>query len=138
MGDPRMVGFVPNDCSLSPLRRMLMRTQPTADIVAGWRDAMPTFMAAYERSGLMPDAEPGTGLSTSMTGVELVDTGRVRIVAPVRALDEDGAVFADGSGERFDANRLLHWFPLPRVPFLDCIQPTSIATICIPTTPAWR
>ena len=117
---PRMVGFVPNDCSLSPLRRMLMRTQSTQQIVAGWRDAMPSFMSAYERSGLMPDGPIEGLLNVNDRLIELADMGRVGVKPEVQAFQGDAVAFSDGSREAYDAVIFCTGFRLPRVPFLGC------------------
>jgi len=117
---PRMIGFVPNDCSVTPLRQMQRQQQSVQEQVKGWRDAMPDYMAAFERSGLMPDVQVKGLINVNDRLIDLVCAQKVQVVPQVASFERNGAVFIDGRQQDFDVIIFCTGYKLPHIPFLGC------------------
>lgn len=99
---PRMLGFVPNDCSVSFLKRFANLRMSRADFVANLRRALPDYMDRYERTGLIPEATVNNAIYISDRIIDHVYQGRVSVCPEITGFDGRRAQFSDGHSEEFD------------------------------------
>jgi 3-oxoacyl-(acyl-carrier-protein) synthase len=99
---PRMAGFVPNDCSISLLRRFANLRMSGTDFIGNLRRALPDYMARYERTGLIPDATINNAIFISDRIVDRVHEGRIAVRPPIAGFNGNVATFSDGHAEEFD------------------------------------
>jgi cation diffusion facilitator CzcD-associated flavoprotein CzcO/3-oxoacyl-(acyl-carrier-protein) synthase len=99
---PRMVGFVPNDCSVSFLKRFANQRMDRTDFIANLRRALPEYMARYERTGLLPEAAINNAILISDRIIDHVSEGRITVRPGIAGFDGCRTVFSDGHSEEFD------------------------------------
>jgi 3-oxoacyl-(acyl-carrier-protein) synthase len=99
---PRMAGFVPNDCSVSFLKRFANLQMSRTDFVANLRRALPEYMARYEQTGLIPEASINNAILISDRVIDHVVEGRVHVRPGILGFDGTRAKFSDGHSEEFD------------------------------------
>ena len=99
---PRMAGFVPNDCSVSFLKRFANFRMSRAEFLAILRGALPEYMARYERTGLIPKDAVNNAIFISDRVVDYVSEGRITVRPEVTRFDGHRAEFSDGHSEEFD------------------------------------
>ena len=99
---PRMAGFVPNDCSVSFLKRFANFRMSRTEFLAILRGALPEYMARYERTGLIPKDAVNNAIFISDRVVDYVSEGRITVRPEVTRFDGYRAEFSDGHSEEFD------------------------------------
>jgi 3-oxoacyl-(acyl-carrier-protein) synthase len=99
---PRMAGFVPNDCSVSFLKRFANLRISRTEFVEILRGALPEYMERYERTGLMPKKAVNNAIYISDRVVVYACDGRITVRPEVVGFDGRRAMFSDGHSEEFD------------------------------------
>lgn len=92
---PRMVGFVPNDCS--SVASLLLRSNRAHD-VERLKYSMPEYFRLYEQSGLLPsrhDLECNPTVHINDNVVRLAAEGRIQVFPAVTSFGERNCQFAD-------------------------------------------
>ncbi|MBK9371591.1 MAG: KR domain-containing protein [Deltaproteobacteria bacterium] len=129
---PRMFGYVPNDCALTPARRLLARRSSAEELIQEWRAAIPEHIQRLEATGLMPRfplSEPMIHVNDQI--VHEVFTGRVVARGAPVEVDESGVRFADGAYDAVDVIVLATGYEPPRFDMLpglslDALYDTSL------------
>ena len=99
---PRMVGFVPNDCSVSFLKRFANLRMSRTDFIANLRRALPDYMQRYEQTGLIPKAAVNNAILISDRVIDHIYEGRITVRPEITRFDGCRAEFSDGRYEEFD------------------------------------
>ena len=99
---PRMLGFVPNDCSVSFVKRFLNSQISRADFIDNLHRALPEYMNRYERTGLIPKAAVNNAIYISDRIIDHVYEERVTVRPEISGFDGCRAQFSDGHSEEFD------------------------------------
>ncbi|MGL6097329.1 MAG: flavin-containing monooxygenase, partial [Fimbriiglobus sp.] len=100
---PRVWGFVPGDTQVTPVGVITGRGAGRDETLRRWKAILPEYMAAYERSGLLPDTDPGAGaLQVNDRVVGLAAAGKVRVSPGFERFDGPDVVFSDGTRARAD------------------------------------
>jgi hypothetical protein len=95
--------------------------------IEGWRQAMPDFMDAYERSGLMPNHPVhGNLLNVNDHLVYQVVEGNVTVYPEIEGFTTNGVRFGDGREKDFDTVIFCTGFKLPNVPYFPDISPADL------------
>ncbi|BBA33899.1 hypothetical protein sS8_1945 [Methylocaldum marinum] len=116
---PRMFGFTTNDGSITTVKRLLINRLSAREILDEWRASIPDYMAALERSGLMPEfpvKENVLLVSCDFPGA--VSEGKIRLKPELRDFTADACTFEDGSREEIDIVVDCTGYEEPRYPFL--------------------
>ncbi len=116
---PRVWGFVPGDTQVTPVGVVTDRGAGRDETLRRWRAILPEYMAAYDRSGLLPDTDPGAGaLQVNDRVVGLVAAGKVGVSPGFVRFDGPDVVFADGSRTRADVVVFATGYDLAGLPSL--------------------
>lgn len=99
---PRMVGFTPNDCSVSFVRRFINQGLKRDDFLASLRRALPDYVERYEKTGLIPDRCPSSIVNINDRAIDHIAQGRIAPREELVELTGSGAIFSDGRSEKFD------------------------------------
>lgn len=99
---PRMLGFVPNDCSVSFVKRFINSQISRADFIDNLRRALPDYMDRYQRTGLIPKAAVNNAIYISDRIIDHVYEQRVTVRPEITGFDGCRAQFSDGHSEEFD------------------------------------
>ncbi|OZG70452.1 hypothetical protein BTA51_26145 [Hahella sp. CCB-MM4] len=101
---PRIVGFIPNDCTVSPIRRAVLSKVPRNQVLEKWRASMPDFMRDFEDSGLLPEhSHQNSVLHINDNVVSKVAKGDIDIKPAVSRIEGDMVHYVDGSSQAVDA-----------------------------------
>jgi cation diffusion facilitator CzcD-associated flavoprotein CzcO/3-oxoacyl-(acyl-carrier-protein) synthase len=99
---PRMLGFVPNDCSVSFVKRFVNLQISRTEFIDNLRRALPEYMHRYERTGLIPKDAVNNAIFISDRIIDHVYEGRVTVRPEITGFDDRRAHFSDGHSDEFD------------------------------------
>jgi hypothetical protein len=99
---PRMLGFVPNDCSVSFVKRFINLQISRTEFIDNLRRALPEYMNRYEQTGLIPKDAVNNAIFISDRIIDHVYEGRVTVRPEISGFDGCRAQFSDGHSEEFD------------------------------------
>ncbi len=122
---PRMVGFVPNDCSVSFARRFANETMSRSEFLENLRRVLPDYIRKYQESGLMPKNARNNQININDRVVEYVAAGRIAVKGEVAALRKGGAEFIDGTTGEYDVIAFCTGYAQPQYHYLSPIRPSQ-------------